>query len=191
MSYLMIHFFNDCHVTLITNDAPLAFPVGNTIVRWTVEFNETAYKSCSQIVTVIDDEAPVPDIGGSNASWEEISNVVANDGGLNQQFGFDVDVSNEWAVVGARYDNELGTEAGAAYLLWFNGSTWVQHSKLLPSNGEKNDEFGSAVSISNNRVLVGAPGHETGGQEAGAGYIFEYNGSIWIETAILVASKFK
>ncbi|MFT6338089.1 MAG: hypothetical protein ACJATI_004860 [Halioglobus sp.] len=181
--------FNDCNVTLITNDAPLVYPLGSTLVRWTVTFNETATKSCSQIVTVIDDEAPVPDIGGTTVTWDEISTIVASDGEENQQFGHAVAISNEWAVVGARFDDELGTEAGAAYMLWFDGSTWVQHSKLLASNGVKLDGFGTSVSISENRVLVGAPGNDTGGQEAGAAYVFDFDGISWIETALLVASN--
>ena len=182
-------FFNDCNVTLITNDAPLVYPLGSTLVRWTVEFNERAIKSCSQMVTIIDDEAPVPDIGGTTVAWDQISTVVASDGDVNQQFGYDVDIGDEWAVVGARFDNELGIEAGAAYILWFDGNTWVEHSKLLPSNGAKNDEFGSSVSIFENRVLVGAPGNDAGEQEAGAAYVFEYDGNNWIETTLIIATN--
>lgn len=66
--------------------------------------------------------------------------------------------------------------------------------KLNSSNYEKNDNFGYAVSISDDgtRVAIGAPYTSTKGlfsaKKHGAVYIFHYNGTSWTEEAILVAS---
>ena len=181
--------FEDCNVTSITNNAPPAYPQGNTVVTWTLEFNYLKTKTCTQVVTVIDDEPPTPVISGSAAEWEEVTSLLASDGHADQQFGYSVDISNQWAIVGARNDNELGPTAGAAYLLWNNGTTWVEHSKIVASNGLKEDQFGYAVSISGDKVLVGALGANLDGIDKGAAYVFEYDGNNWLETAILTASN--
>jgi hypothetical protein len=181
--------FEDCHVTSITNNAPPAYPQGKTLVTWTVEFNEMVTKTCTQVVTVVDDEAPTPVEGGTSLTWDEVTAVISGDGTNDQQFGYSVDLSDKWAIVGAKGDSELGPSAGAAYLLWFDGMTWTEHTKLVASNGLKQDAFGQSVSISENRVLIGAPGVDLDGIDKGATYVFEYDGDNWIETEILVASN--
>ncbi|NNK60242.1 MAG: HYR domain-containing protein, partial [Flavobacteriaceae bacterium] len=54
----------------ITNDAPSPFPIGVTIVTWTVEdeAGNTAY--CEQTVTVIDTADPIITVGASNRTVE-------------------------------------------------------------------------------------------------------------------------
>ncbi len=48
----------NCTVDTIYNDAPIAFPLGNTTVTWTVVDNSGNSTSCAQLVTVIDDDPP-------------------------------------------------------------------------------------------------------------------------------------
>jgi hypothetical protein len=48
---------DNCAVT-VTNDAPAAFPLGNTTVTWTVTDLAGNSASCAQLVTVEDNEAP-------------------------------------------------------------------------------------------------------------------------------------
>ncbi|MCZ6683144.1 MAG: hypothetical protein O7B26_08170, partial [Planctomycetota bacterium] len=49
---------DNCGVGNATNDAPGAFPVGTTIVTWTVTGVNGGTADCQQTVTVTDDEAP-------------------------------------------------------------------------------------------------------------------------------------
>ncbi|TRO66302.1 Ig-like domain-containing protein [Christiangramia sabulilitoris] len=57
----------------ITNDAPDVFPVGETVVTWTVTDDDGNFTTCSQIVTVTDDQDP---------EIEEMQDiVVSNDPG--------------------------------------------------------------------------------------------------------------
>ena len=48
---------------VISNDAPAAFPVGTTTVTWTVADESGNTTNCTQVVTVIDVEAPTVDCG--------------------------------------------------------------------------------------------------------------------------------
>ena len=47
-----------CGGTTVTNDAPALFPLGSTTVTWTVTDNANNTATCTQIVTVTDDELP-------------------------------------------------------------------------------------------------------------------------------------
>ncbi|MDA3909906.1 MAG: gliding motility-associated C-terminal domain-containing protein [Bacteroidales bacterium] len=49
---------DNCTVASVTNDAPTTFPIGNTIVTWTVTDGSGNIETCEQIVTVTDGELP-------------------------------------------------------------------------------------------------------------------------------------
>jgi VCBS repeat-containing protein len=49
---------DNCGGVTVTNDAPAAFPVGDTIVIWTATDDGGNTNTCQQTVTVTDDEAP-------------------------------------------------------------------------------------------------------------------------------------
>src|SRR5688572_25174086 len=58
-----------------------------------------------------------------------------------------------------------------------------------PPDGGVVDAFGSAVSLSGDTVVVGAPRHTTpSGFEAGGAYVFVRSGTIWSQQQKLVAS---
>src|SRR5207244_2023286 len=50
---------DDFAVASVTNDAPTQFPVGNTTVHWVVADTSGHSNTCSQIVTILDAEAPL------------------------------------------------------------------------------------------------------------------------------------
>ena len=50
---------DNCGVSDVTNDAPAQFPVGDTIVTWTVTDTSGNTAQCTQTVTVTEDELPV------------------------------------------------------------------------------------------------------------------------------------
>ena len=89
--------------------------------------------------------------------WEEESKLLASDGAGSDHFGYSVSIDGNVALVGARYDDDNGTNSGSAYIYRWNGSQWQEESKLLASDGASNNFFGYSVSIdSSNVALVGA-----------------------------------
>jgi gliding motility-associated-like protein len=50
---------DNCGVASVTNDAPAIFPIGNTIVTWTVTDASGNTATATQVVTVVDQSAPV------------------------------------------------------------------------------------------------------------------------------------
>ncbi|MCX8072216.1 MAG: FG-GAP repeat protein [Candidatus Binatia bacterium] len=56
---------------------------------------------------------------------------------------------------------------------------FIQQGKLTASNGQEGDEFGFAVAVSGNTVVIGAPFKDS---STGAVYIFEEPASGWATT---------
>lgn len=49
---------DNCSIASVSNNAPVAFPLGNTIVTWTVVDGSSNTATCTQTITVIDTELP-------------------------------------------------------------------------------------------------------------------------------------
>ncbi len=90
----------------------------------------------------------------------------------NDLFGEDVDIYGKYAVVGASNDDVQGENSGAAYVFEFNGTSWDRVAKLTASDGVAMDNFGSAVSITDERVVVSARAAYNG-TNRGVVYVFE------------------
>ncbi len=98
--------------------------------------------------------------------------LTASDAGLTDQLGSSVSTDGTRAVGGAPgADSTSTTNTGAAYV--FDVSTGNQLQKLTPSDGVGADLFGSSVAIDGDRVVVGAPFHDSEGETAGAAYVFD------------------
>jgi hypothetical protein len=120
----------------------------------------------------------------------EVQKLTASTAAAGAEFGSAVFVDGEVAAVGARFhDCDTGSGCGAAYVFRFNGSIWVQEQKLTASDAAAGDEFGSSVSVSGNRILVGAwLDDHAGGTDSGAAYVFQWDGSRWVQQQKLTAS---
>ena len=99
-------------------------------------------------------------------------------------FGCSVSLSGDWAVIGAMHDDSYGRSSGSAYVFRREGTNWIQESKLIANDGERNAYFGNEVSISGDQVAVGAYNDGAG---TGAVYLFRREGASWHEDLKLVA----
>lgn len=99
----------------------------------------------------------------------------------NVLFGTSVAIDYPFLVVGTPGDDEGGTNAGAVYLYWYASGAWATLSKHLASDAGASDNFGSAVSISGERFVVGAPLHDTTRVDNGAVYTFTRSAVLWYE----------
>ena len=61
--------------------------------------------------------------------------------------------------------------------------------KLLPSDGAPGDNFGFAVGMDVDTLVVGAPRADGAGADSGAVYVFVVTGTTWVEQAKLVPSS--
>ena len=116
-------------------------------------------------------------------SWTQETKLT---GPVGDGFGEAIAIAGDRVVVGARYDDAGGnTHSGAAYVFRFNGVDWIEEAKLTASDAMTNNYFGTDVAIHGTTILVGANGRNSG---TGAAYVFEFNGSSWVETSILTST---
>jgi cyclophilin family peptidyl-prolyl cis-trans isomerase len=129
-----------------------------------------------------------------NPAWTQQAKLTANDGATSDKFGWSVSTDGYYAIVGARLNDEKGSNAGAAYIFEPNKidpNNWDQKAKLTASDAAANDYFGCSVAIGAGRALVGAYGNDDNGSSSGSAYIFEpneINPDNWNQSAKLTAS---
>jgi len=120
--------------------------------------------------------------------WNQEQRLLASNGAPLDDFGKSVTVFGNVTVVGASEDDDNGTRSGSAFIFQWNGNSWVQHQKLLPTDGAAADGFGVSVSIFGDVVAVGAPFDDDNGNGAGSAYFYRWNGSTWQQGEKLLAS---
>lgn len=124
----------------------------------------------------------------SGSSWTEQAKLVPADGASGDRFGSSVSIDGNTAVIGAQGDDDSANGAGSAYVFVRAGSTWTEQAKLLASDGEIFDSFGSSVSIDGDIAAIGAYSHGDKGQNSGSVYMYARFGSTWIPQGELLAS---
>ncbi len=144
---------------------------------------------------VLDDTVAGTDAGSayvfvrSGTTWTEEAKITASDAAEGDFFGSSVSLNGDRALIGAAYDDTAASDAGSAYVFVRSGSTWSEEAKLMASDAEGEDFFGSSVSLDGDRALVGATLDDTAaGIDAGSAYVFVRSGTTWTEEAKLTAS---
>lgn len=124
-------------------------------------------------------------------SWIEQQELTITDATPFMSYGSSVSVHGDTIIVGARNGGcSEGDRCGSAYVFRFNGISWVEQQKLTASDAGFFDEFGTAVSVNGNTVMVGARGNGCDiGIPCGAVYVFRFNGISWVELQKLTASR--
>ena len=105
---------------------------------------------------------------------EQTHKLVASDGQAVDHFGGDVALHGNVVIVGAPSDDDNGPQSGSAYL--FDAATGAQTAKLLAADGTGDDLFGMTVDTNGVVAVIGAEGHDRGGQSYfnfGAAYLFD------------------
>lgn len=77
--------------------------------------------------------------------------------------------------------------AGVSEDTWRALQSAVLESKLTPPDGYVNDRFGYSISLSGDWALIGAPGDDRVGSNAGAAYTFELVDGQWTRRTVLTA----
>jgi len=120
--------------------------------------------------------------------WVQEQRIVPSDPATGDRFGYAVAISGNYAVVGAYFEDAMGTDSGSAYVFRYNGVTWVQQQKLTAADGANYDFFGKSVDISGSVALVGSLEDDDLGTGSGAVYAYRLNGTTWSQTQKLRAS---
>ncbi len=123
--------------------------------------------------------------------WNEEAKLHASDATPGDEFGVSVGISGDVLVAGAHLDDDGGRDSGSAYVFQYDGRTWAQRAKLTASDALGWDNFGWAVAIAGDAILVGANLADARGVNSGAAYMFMRPKQGWrdmTETSKLIAS---
>jgi len=135
-----------------------------------------------------------------NGTWGEVKKIVASDRAVNDFFGVSVAINGNFAVVGARSEDEdengnnFLSGAGSVYIYERVSGTWTQIQKIVPTDRASSDNFGQSVAISGDYIIVGAnqEDHDASGlnqlSNAGSVYIFKNINGTWTQVQKIVAN---
>jgi outer membrane protein assembly factor BamB len=104
---------------------------------------------------------------------QQLHKLTPHDGDRGDRFGMHLDIGGNRAVVGSRYDDDAIKSSGSAYI--YDVDTGQELLKLVAADATPSDEFGSAIAVSGNYVVVGAVDDDHNGWYAGSAYLFDMN----------------
>jgi hypothetical protein len=118
-------------------------------------------------------------------TWTQQVKLLASDTSSLGNFGYSVAINNDGTavIIGSNTTDINGTaDVGAAYIFKYDGSSWIQYSKLISDIRVANDQLGTSVAISGDgaTAIAGMPYSDFLGTDAGVALVFtpyvEYTG---------------
>jgi hypothetical protein len=143
--------------------------------------------------------APRPHVQESGPGWVLLS---APDTHPEDNFGYTAAIEGNFLVAGApgmalpgegdepsAAGGSGGPLAGAVYVFERQGDNWTEGTKLMATDAQAGDQFGLRVALSGDTLAVGAPYRwvSSGGNAAGAVYVYQHQGDAWTQQARLTA----
>jgi hypothetical protein len=125
----------------------------------------------------------------ASGDWVQEAKLKASDGRVNDFFGFSVDIDDEKgiAVVGAWQSSAKAQGAGSAYVFRRQGEAWTQEARLNAADATAFAQFGYAISLSGDTVVIGARADDDRAADAGSAYVFVNGARGWVQQAKLTA----
>ncbi|MCH2134325.1 MAG: FG-GAP repeat protein [Phycisphaerales bacterium] len=113
-----------------------------------------------------------------DAGWALHSRLVADDGDIGDMMGVSVDVLGDQIIAGAWFDNDAGSNSGAAYVFDYDSSLgWTQSAKLVMPGAAPEDAFGRTVALGADFCAIGAPLDDDQGPTSGSVCVFNRTGT--------------
>jgi len=128
--------------------------------------------------------------GRSTSGWVQQTKLQSARASRFDRFGSSVSISGDTVVIGAnRADLSEGNDGGASYVYVRTSAGWVEQARLTTSDGLASDWLGTSVAISGDTIVVGAFRADLQHKpDSGGAYLFQRSGTLWTETAKLLAT---
>ncbi|MEM1445091.1 MAG: hypothetical protein AAGF84_03490 [Planctomycetota bacterium] len=107
------------------------------------------------------------------ATGTQLHQLNADDADLLDELGLSVALGTSHALVGARLNDDAGSQSGSAYV--FDPTTGDQLHKLTASDADAGDFFGRSVAAYGSLGIVGAHLDDHAGLASGSAYVFNLN----------------
>lgn len=125
-----------------------------------------------------------------DGNWVQTQKLPPNDSYKEEDlFGQYVAISEDTIVVTSKWNPENDYRSGAVYIFNRDGSKeWYQKQKLLPSDSDISDNFGSCIAIDGDTIVVGSYNDDDKGADSGSAYVFTRDNGQWSQFQKLVPS---
>jgi FG-GAP repeat protein len=90
-----------------------------------------------------------------------------------------VAIDGDFVLVGAPGDSVRGADAGAVHVWRRTAGVWTFEETIRPLTVQAGDSFGASVAVSDGIALIGAPGNDNVGLNAGLVYVFVHGTTGW------------
>ncbi len=111
-----------------------------------------------------------------NGSWFKEARLEPSDGKDGDHFGRSIDLHDDWLIVSAPFSDEMGIDAGTAYIYQRESSAsegWLLQGKLLPTQeAAALSEFGFSVAVSSENFVVSSKHSNPETEQLGNAYIY-------------------
>jgi hypothetical protein len=127
----------------------------------------------------------------SGVAWTQQAQLTSTGGAASDNFGIDVAIEGDLAVIGADGD-DVGANAdqGSVYTFVRSAGSWSQQAQLNVFGGLATDALGVSVAISGDTIVAGANSDDVGvNVNQGAAYVFTFSGTTWQQQAQLIAAS--
>lgn len=127
-----------------------------------------------------------------NGEWKPHAKLKASQPMAGAAFGYTVAMSSDTLVVTAPFDSRAANRAGAAYVYVRSATGWTLQQRLVPDASSNDANFGYAVSVLGDRVLIGAPRIQSiisalTTTSPGEVFAYERAGGAWTQKQVLKA----
>lgn len=110
-------------------------------------------------------------LAGTLRAQGPMTALVRSDGSAGDAFGGSVAVTGRVGLVGAPYDDDLGSASGSVYV--FDLASGAQLAKWTPADGSADEHFGYSLAAQGDLVAVGAEWDDDRGFRSGSVYLFD------------------
>jgi hypothetical protein len=114
----------------------------------------------------------------ANRALIEAQTLTANDAAADAYFGQVMAVDGNTLAVASPRANGVGDASGAVYVYTKSGDNWTLQEKVTASDTGADDNFGAALALDGDTLVVGAPIKNS---NTGAVYVFTRSGTDWTE----------
>lgn len=138
---------------------------------------------------------PKGDLSGSayvfktnGITFTQVAKLIENDGAESDYFGSAVAVHGDYIAVSSPFAVVEGFERGAVSIFKNISGTITQIAKISPTDKTTRDDFGRAIDLEGDLLVVGAPLDDDVADNSGAVYVYQLSNGNFSLLAKLVAN---
>jgi hypothetical protein len=150
-----------------------------------------AFDGDTAVIGAYGDDDVGPDSGSvyvfsrAGDTWYEDAKLAASDGTAGDWFGYSVGIDGNAVIVGARRDDDVAQNSGAAYLFRQIDGSWTEEAKLTAGDGVAWDELGYSVGVRGQLAFAGTYDWD---DSTSSVYVYRDTNGLWQQIARFTAN---